>query len=116
MREFKFFKNNDIDDEHLQFVNDNTFTILFFTIQNESNGFRKRNLYKTHDMSNMYRVMKITLLEYENNKFTYLIYNGAKYIKLIINKNPNINYTFDVLYCKQWSIDDANHYRFITID
>jgi hypothetical protein len=111
MKEFKFLKNNDIDDELLQFVNDNSFTILFFTIQHESVSFRKRNLLKQHDMTNQFRIMSITLLEYENNNFTYLIYNGAKYIKLIINKNPNINYTFDVLYCKQWTVEDYNYYN-----
>lgn len=118
MRDFKFLRNNNINDDLLEFVNRNYFAILFFVTQLENDSFRKRNVFKVHDMSNFIEEFRIMLinnndLSEEMKVYSFLMYYETKHIKLKIEKHPNNNSAFNVLYCNEMSTRDRDFYNSI---
>ena len=116
MEDFKFLTNKIIDEELFRFIQDNTFTILFNSVQFHNKNVAKRNLYKIQDMSNDHRVFKMMLISYDTNQtngkdiFEFIVFDGTNYIRLKIEKSENINYEFDTFRCDRINMNILDFY------
>jgi hypothetical protein len=116
VEDFKFLTNKIIDDELFRFIQDNIFTILFYSSQLHNKNVAKRNLYKIQDMSNEYRVFKMMLISYDTNQtndkdiFEFIVFDGTNYIRLKIEKSEGINYEFDTLRCVRINMNVLDFY------
>lgn len=116
MVEFKFLVRKKTNEELLEFIYGNIFTITF--VSNQLKDLQPhRSCFNVIDHSNRHRTLKMMLCNkfYENPFQTdfimvFIIYNGVEYINLSLTVGVN-NEDVKILNCQECEIDTVRHFE-----